>query len=108
MRKIALAIVILGSSAAWGQSPSAASSAAVKVDRAAAYYHFVLAHMYSEMADATTNKRIVIECESKVIENYKAAVKADPNTPNPRDLASPFSQIYIPQAPASRQERSRP
>ena len=108
MLRIALAMVMLGGSAVWGQSPNDASTSANKVDRAAAYYHFMLAHLYSEMADSSPNRRIVIEYESKVLENFQAAVKADPKTPNPRELASPFTQIYIPPPPSSRQNKSRP
>jgi len=100
--------------AAWGQSPNDSSSGAVKadpvkIDRATAYYHFVLAHMYSEMAEASVGVTSR-EYEKQVNEHYKLAVKADPATPDPRALLSPFAPIYIyiPKAPASRQERSRP
>ena len=96
-------MVILGGANAWGQAQNSASVSATKVDKATAYYHFMLAHLYSEFADAsgTTNS----EYEKKVTENYKAAVKADPETPHPRLLALPFSPIYIPRLPASRQGR---
>jgi hypothetical protein len=93
---------VVGSAAAWGQE----QKVPVKADRATAYYHFMLAHMYSEMAEASGISSAYYE--TKVNENYKAAVKADPQTPDPRALVSPFTSIYIPKPPASRQERSRP
>jgi hypothetical protein len=79
MLKTALAIFIMGGVIAWGQTPKEAVSPAGKVDRAAAYYHFMLAHMYSEMAAASGDRSH--EYAKKASENFKAAIKADPNVP---------------------------
>jgi len=38
----------MGGVAAWAQAP--ADAVGKKVDRASAYYHYTLAHMYAEMA----------------------------------------------------------
>jgi len=95
MLRTAVAVFILGLSAAFVQAPPE------KVDKAAAYYHFVLAHMYAEMADAASVRNSV-EYEKKAMENYKLALKADPQTPDPRGLVLPFSPFYIPRStPAS-------
>lgn len=64
--------------AAWAQAPNDTP----KPDRATAYYHYTLAHLYSQMADAVRgHDREYREYEGKAIENYKAALKADPQTP---------------------------
>ena len=94
MLKPALAVFILGIGTACGQTPPE------KVDKATAYYHFVLAHMYAEMADAAS-VRASAEYEKKAMENYKAALKADPQTPDPRGLVLPFSPFYIPRSSPS-------
>jgi hypothetical protein len=82
MLKTALAVLIIGCIAAWGQGPSE-TTGAVRVDRATAYYHYTLACMYREMAAAEfRNPGVRREYEDKAIENYKAALKADPQTPS--------------------------
>src|SRR5262249_42429732 len=43
--------------------------------KAAAYYHYSMAHIYSELAEAWGNKG---DYANKAIEHYKAAIKADP------------------------------
>ena len=40
-----------------------------KVDKASAYYHYTLAHMYAELASAYGNRGDYLD---KAIENYKA------------------------------------
>jgi hypothetical protein len=45
-------------------------------DRAAAYYHFALAHMYEEQV-ATYGRS---ELANKAIEEYRAAIDADPTS----------------------------
>ncbi len=79
MLRAALAMFIIGGLVAWGQAQNDDSGGADKVDRAAAYYHFMLAHMYAEMAAAPGARSR--EYADKAIENCKAAVKADPRTP---------------------------
>ncbi len=73
--------------AAWGQTPAPAEPT---VDRASAYYHYTLAHMYAELAGApggSTGANI-----TKAIENYKAAIKADPNS---SALSEELTEFYV-------------
>src|SRR5260370_26866605 len=58
-----------------------------KVDQATAYYHYTLAHLYSRMAAAAKGGNR--EYEDKAIENYKSALKDDPQTP-PLRRATPM------------------
>src|ERR1051326_7599606 len=76
MRKALLVIgvcSVIGSSASWAQAPQ--TGAAPKVDKASAYYHYTLAHMYAEQASMLGNRGDFV---NKAIENYKEAIKADP------------------------------
>jgi hypothetical protein len=83
--------------AAWGQAQNDTAVGADQVDRAAAYYHYTLAHMYAEMAAASRDRKA--EYLNKAIENYKAATKADPRMPI---LSEDLSEIYKKRpAPAS-------
>ena len=69
---------------------SAASALAVKgpvPDRAAAYYHFCLAHMYEEQV-ATYGRS---DLANKAIEEYRAAIDADPNSAY---LTSGLAELY--------------
>ncbi|HTR27354.1 MAG TPA: tetratricopeptide repeat protein [Terriglobales bacterium] len=56
-------------------------------DRAAAYYHFCLAHMYEEQV-ATYGRS---DLATKAIEEYRAAIDADPNSPY---LTSGLAELY--------------
>src|ERR1017187_9437071 len=85
MFKAALIILTLAGVAARGQTPSDDTK---KVDHAAAYYHYTLAHMYAELAGASGNRGYI----DKAIENYKEAMKADPETPL---LSEELSELYI-------------
>ncbi len=58
-------------------------------DKAAAYYHYSLAHMYAELA-ATYNNRG--DYFSKAIENYRLALKADPGAGY---VSEELSDLYI-------------
>lgn len=86
MRRTVFALFIIGGSACWGQAQSDAAGAANKIDRATAYYHYAMAHMYAEKAAASggPNREYV----NKAIEEYKAAIKADPQMPMLRDELS--------------------
>src|SRR5665213_887041 len=77
-------ILLLGVGACWGQGTASASSA----DRASAYYHYSLGHMYAELAGDTTSRNDYVNL---AIENYKAAIKADPNSSL---LAEELSDLY--------------
>jgi tetratricopeptide (TPR) repeat protein len=68
-----------------GAAPAAATR---KVpDRAAAYYHFALAHMYEEQV-ATYGRS---ELANKAIEEYRAAIEADPTS---EYLTSGLAELY--------------
>jgi len=56
-------------------------------DRAAAYYHFALAHMYEEQMASYGRTDLV----SKAIEEYRAAIDADPTSAY---LASGLAELY--------------
>ena len=62
---------------------------AFKQDRGTAYYHYALGHLYSELA-ATYNNRS--DYFNKAIENYRAAMKADPSA---TFLSEELSDLYI-------------
>jgi tetratricopeptide (TPR) repeat protein len=67
----------------------AQTSAAPKVDKSTAYYHFTLGHLYAELAGAYGNKGDYL---SKAIENYRLAMKSDPDA---SFLAEELSDLYI-------------
>jgi hypothetical protein len=107
MLRVALAAFMITGVAAWGQAKPDVSGVSDNVDRAAAYYHYTLARMYAGMAASAGRDS---EYVNKAIENYKAAVKADPQTPVTADDLSgiytrrvpPLSLIPAPRLPASR------
>jgi tetratricopeptide (TPR) repeat protein len=82
----AVASATLGAGLLWGQSGEPA-----KPDqRASAYYHATLGHMYAELA-ATYGGRG--EYLNKAIENYKLAMREDPTTAYlPQELADLYLQ----------------
>jgi tetratricopeptide (TPR) repeat protein len=94
-----LSLLLIGTSALPAQdkpahpadsAPAAGSPAAParKVpDRAAAYYHFALAHMYEEQV-ATYGRS---ELANKAIEEYRAAIDADPTS---EYLTSGLAELY--------------
>jgi tetratricopeptide (TPR) repeat protein len=71
------------------QTPNRKQPAEQKTDKAAAYYHFALGHLYSELAGAYGNKG---EYLSNAIENYRLAMKADPDA---SFLAEELSDLYM-------------
>src|SRR5579864_6285346 len=62
--------------AATGKPVAQDSSAAKPPDRAAAYYHYGLAHMYEEMVAVSGRGEYV----TKAIEEYRLAIEADPSS----------------------------
>ncbi len=92
------AIVTPGSALAYQQTPApqaasakpsvGAPTATPKPDRAAAYYHFGLAHMYEDMA--TNYGRP--EYATRAIEEYKLALDADPSS---KYLNSGLAELYL-------------
>src|SRR5579875_1709319 len=69
--------------------PGAEHAAPQTVDKASAYYHYALGHMYAEMAAEYNNRS---DYFGKAIENYRAAIKADPSA---TFLSEELSDLYI-------------
>ncbi len=69
------------------QAPQAARAAAP--DRAAAYYHAALGHLYAELAAQFGGRGEYIQ---KAIENYRLAVQNDPESPA---LAEELAELYV-------------
>jgi tetratricopeptide (TPR) repeat protein len=67
--------------------PADATPAPRKVDKAAAYYHFAMAHMYEEEMAAYGRSDLV----TKAIEEYRLAIEADPTS---EYLSSGLAEIY--------------
>ena len=78
---------VIASATLWAQAP--AGGAAPKVDKASAYYHYALAHMYAEQASMFGNRGDYV---NKAIENYKEAIKADPTAAM---LSEELSDLYV-------------
>ena len=71
-------------------APAAGATATAttpKVDRAAAYYHFALAHMYEEQVASYGRS----ELANKAIEEYRAAIDADPTS---EYLTASLAELY--------------
>ena len=66
-----------------------AQAVAAKSDHASAYYYFTLAHFYADLAGSVGNRG---EYVTKAIENYKAAIKADPESAM---LSEELSELYF-------------
>jgi tetratricopeptide (TPR) repeat protein len=95
-----IVVLILLTAFAAAQQPSAAPAGAApakpadlqpsspqKVDKAAAYYHFTMAHMYEEQMAAYGRSDLV----TKAIEEYRLAMEADPTS---EYLSSGLAEIY--------------
>src|SRR6202522_1924017 len=59
-----------------------------KVDRAAAYYHYTLAHLYEEQVTAYGRS----ELATKAMEEYRLAIEADPSS---EFLTSGLAELYV-------------
>ena len=92
-------MIIIAATAAMGQtSPSSsessqsdakpAQSSPRKVDKAAAYYHYTLAHMYEEMVTAYGRSDLAV----KAGEEYRLAIEADPSS---EFLTSALAELYV-------------
>jgi tetratricopeptide (TPR) repeat protein len=66
----------------------AAQSSPRKVDKAAAYYHYTLAHMYEEMVTAYGRSDLAL----KATEEYRQAIDADPSS---EFLTSSLAELYV-------------
>jgi tetratricopeptide (TPR) repeat protein len=71
-----------------GESKPEAQSAPRKTDRAAAYYHYMLAHMYEEMVTAYGRSDLA----NKSIEEYRQAIDADPSS---EFLNAGLAELYV-------------
>ena len=63
-------------------------SAPRKVDKAAAYYHYTMAHMYEEMVTAYGRSDLA----TKATEEYRLAIEADPSS---EFLTSALAELYV-------------
>ena len=68
--------------------PTASDSAATNVDRAGAYYHYGLAHLYEDMAVNAGRS----DYASRAIDEYNLALKADPTS---RTLQNGLAELYF-------------
>ncbi|HET8826332.1 MAG TPA: tetratricopeptide repeat protein [Terriglobales bacterium] len=92
-----LASLLLSSAFVFAQTPSTKPDSAsspqppantpTKVDKAAAYYHFTMAHTYEEQMAAYGRSDLV----SKAIEEYRLALEADPTS---EYLSSGLAELY--------------
>jgi tetratricopeptide (TPR) repeat protein len=72
-----------------GNAPeSKAAPAAPKVDKAAAYYHYTVAHLYEEQVTAYGRS----ELANKAMEEYRLAIDADPSS---EFLTSGLAELYV-------------
>jgi hypothetical protein len=88
MLRTGLAIFLIAGASAWGQGQSDAGGATnnadkasadkTAVDKASAYYHYAVAHLYTQMATASGGHNS--EYVNLAINHYQAAIKADPET----------------------------
>lgn len=65
-----------------------AQSSPRKVDKAAAYYHYTMAHMYEEMVTAYGRSDLAM----KATEEYRLAIEADPSS---EFLTSALAELYV-------------
>jgi tetratricopeptide (TPR) repeat protein len=65
-----------------------APTASRKVDHAAAYYHYALAHLYEEQVTAYGRS----ELANKAMEEYRLAIEADPSS---EFLTSGLAELYV-------------
>lgn len=89
MQKAVLVLFAAGC-AAWGQNnatPAAPGNDAGS-SNALAYYHFALAHMYAEEAGEPGGREYI----DKAVSEYKAALKADPNS---SAISDELADFYI-------------
>ncbi len=65
-----------------------AEASAHKADRGAAYYHYMLAHMYEEQVTVYGRS----ELANKALEEYRLAIEADPSS---EFLTSGLAELYV-------------
>jgi tetratricopeptide (TPR) repeat protein len=89
LSKLTTLLCLLLSAGGMVRGGQAASGPPANVDRAAAYYHFSLGHLYAELAGAYGGKGDYL---NKAIENFRLALKADPGA---TFLAEELSDLYV-------------
>ena len=88
-----LLVLLLAAGVFAQQTPAASSSnsgsqpSTRKLDRAAAYYHYALAHMYEEQLGYGRS-----DMATKAIEEYRLAIDADPTS---EYLTSALAEMYV-------------
>ena len=70
------------------KADTSSQSSPRKVDKAAAYYHYSLAHMYEEMVTAYGRSDLAV----KATEEYRLAIEADPSS---EFLTSALAELYV-------------
>jgi tetratricopeptide (TPR) repeat protein len=92
MRILRLFLVLGAASVAVAQTsqstPESGQPTPRKVDKAAAYYHYTLAHMYEEMVTAYGRSDLAL----KATEEYRLAIEADPSS---EFLTSSLAELYV-------------
>lgn len=91
MRSVTLArflCLLLATAFCFGQAAAPSTPAPVP-DKAEAYYRYSLGHLYSELAGAYGNRG---DYFNKAVENYRAAMKADPAA---SFISEELSDLYI-------------
>ncbi|HZT00069.1 MAG TPA: tetratricopeptide repeat protein [Terriglobales bacterium] len=90
----AFSVLLVATAFSFGQSASTpestkqpSPSAAQKPDKAAAYFHYTLAHMYEEQVAVYGRSDLA----TKAIEEYRAAIEADPGS---EYLTSALAELY--------------
>jgi len=89
----AFSVLLVAAAASYGQSASTPDTKqpdpapAHKPDKAAAYYHYTLAHMYEEQVAVYGRSDLA----TKAIEEYRAAIEADPGS---EYLTSALAELY--------------
>ena len=91
--RLILVFGVAGLAAAQTSQPAPAASdsgqhAPRKMDKAAAYYHYTLAHMYEEMVTAYGRSDLAV----KATEEYRLAIEADPSS---EFLTSSLAELYV-------------
>lgn len=91
LKAICIAMSVLAGVVCAQPQPSGkrAKEEAPRADRAAAYYHYALGHMYAELAASYNNRS---DYFNKAIENYRLAMKEDSGA---TFLSEELSDLYI-------------
>jgi len=84
---LAAGMVVGQSASATQESKPAAQASPRKTDKAAAYYHYALAHMYEEQVAVYGRSDLA----SKAIDEYRLAIEADPTS---EYLTSALAELY--------------